>query len=84
MSITVLDLQDARLAGKMEFRAFQREWLTQWLRPLMEIVITRRNERIMLEWDRMPPELHVAMQTQFPDKYAQAEEAVREMREKYK
>ena len=84
MPVTVLDLQDAKLAGQMSFRAFQREWLAQWLRPLMEIVISRRNERIMLEWDRMPPELHVAMQAQFPDQYVKAEQAVREMREKYK
>ena len=84
MPVTVLDLADAKLAGQMSFREFQREWLAQWLKPLLEIVVAKRDERILIEWDRMPPELHDAMKVQFPDKYAQAEKAVREMREKYK
>lgn len=84
MPVNVLDLQDARLAGQMNFRAFQREFLAQWLRPLMEIVITKRNERIMIEWDRMPAELHDAMKMQFPDQYARAEQAIAQMKEQYK
>jgi hypothetical protein len=84
MPITVLDLDDAKLAGAMSFKAFQREWLAQWLKPLLEIVTAKRNERIVIEWDKMPPELHDAMKSQLPEQYAQAERAVAQMKEQYK
>ena len=84
MPVTVLDLADAKLAGQMTFRDWQREWLAQWLRPLLEIVTAKRNERIIIEWDRMPPELHDVMKMQFPEQYAQAEKAVREMKTQFK
>jgi hypothetical protein len=84
MPITVLDFEDAKLAGQMSFKDFQRSWLAQWLRPLLEIVTAKRNERIVLEWDRMSPELHDAMKMQFPDQYAAAEKAVREMKAQFK
>ena len=84
MPVTIVDLADAQLLGQMTFKEFQREWLSQWLRPLMEIVITRRDEKVLQEWDKLSPELHEAMQQDFPDQHKQALKAINKMRKQFK
>ena len=84
MPISIVDLEDAKLLGTLNFREFQKVWLADWLRPLMQIVVAKRDERTLVEWDKLPPELMETMQQDHPDEFAEASAAIKEMRKQFK
>jgi hypothetical protein len=83
MPINIVDLADAQLLGQLTFKEFQREWLAQWLMPLMQIVVARQEEKVLREWDKISPELHDTMEQDFPEQYAQAIRSVTQMRKQF-
>ena len=84
MPINIIDLEDARLLGDLTFKEWQREWLAQWLRPLMELVIAKRDEKVLQEWDKLPQGMIETMQQVQPEKFAEATAAIDQMRKQFK
>ena len=84
MPISIVDLEDAKLLGTLNFREFQKSWLADWLRPLILIVVAKRDEQTLVEWDKLPPELHEAMERDHPEQHAEAMTAIEQMRKQFK
>lgn len=84
MPISIIDLEDAKLLGTLNFREWQKSWLADWLRPLIDIVLTKRDEQTLVEWDKLPPELMERLEQDQPEKFAEAAAAIEQMRKQFK
>jgi len=84
MPISIVDLEDAKLLGTLNFREFQKQWLADFLRPLMQIVVAKRDEQTLIEWDKLSPEIHETMERDYPEQHAEAMTAIEQMRKQFK
>lgn len=80
MPLDIFAAQDAAMAGVQIFQKWQRDWLAQWLKPLMDMVEALQTEQVVNQWELLDPQLKEFMEKQYPEEYAKAEKIISDLK----
>ena len=84
MPLSMRDAQDAATAAKLEVQEWASEFVREWLAPMLAVKEAKQSDALIAAWDAMPPETHEMMKEQDPQKHAQVEKMLNQLRAKRK
>ncbi len=84
MTATIIDAQDAAHSASVDAQGWAREFVSEWLRPMIEMQQARTIEQAVMMIEQMPPEMKAMMQAQNPEQYAAMMKAVDQLKKRGK